>query len=53
MIEFLLYANLNCIDATEIIGSVKANNSMSKIVRMEVVETIKDATPHCKWDAND
>ena len=53
MIEVLLYANLNCIDAAEIIGRVKANNGMSKIVRTEIVETIKDATPHCKWDAND
>jgi len=53
MIDFLLYASINCQDAADMIGSVKANNSMSKIVRMEVVETIKDATPHCKWDAND
>ena len=53
MIEILLYANLNCIDAANLIGRVKADNNMSKIIRTEIVETIKDATPHCKWDAND
>jgi len=53
MIEILLYANLNCIDAANLIGRVKADDNMSKIIRTEIVETIKDATPHCKWDAND
>ena len=53
MIEILLYANLNCIDAANLIGRVKADNNMSKIIKTEIVETIKDATPHCKWDAND
>ena len=53
MIEVLLYANLNCIDAANLIGRVKADNNMSKIIKTEIVETIKDATPHCKWDAND
>jgi len=53
MIEFLLYANLNCTDAANIIGRVKADDGMSKIIRTEIVETIKDATPQCNWDAND
>jgi len=53
MIEILLYANLNCIDAANLIGRVKADDNMSKIIKTEIVETIKDATPHCKWDAND
>ncbi|WDS60967.1 hypothetical protein SBM1_00094 [Synechococcus phage S-BM1] len=53
MIDLLLYASIACQDAADMIGRVKANESMSKIVRTEIVETIKDATPHCKWDAND
>ena len=53
MIEFLLYANLHCTDAANIIGRVKADDDMSKIIRTEIVETIKDATPQCDWDAND
>ena len=52
MIEVLLYANLNCIDAADIIGRTKASRTMSKIVITEIVQTIKEATPHCKWDAN-
>lgn len=53
MIEVLLYASLNCLDAADIIGRTKANDNMSASIRTEIVETIKDATPHCKWDAND
>ena len=53
MFEFLLYASIKCKDAADMIGRVKANDDMSKIVRIEIVETVKDATPHCKWDAND
>jgi len=53
MIDLLLYASINCRDATDMIGRVKANNDMSKIVKTEIIETLKEATPHCKWDAND
>ena len=53
MIELLLYASIACQDATEMIGRVKANEDMSKIIRTEIVETLKEATPHCNWDAND
>jgi hypothetical protein len=53
MIDLLLYASINCRDATDMIGRVKTNDDMSKIVRTEIIETLKEATPHCKWDAND
>ena len=53
MFELLLYASIACQDATEMIGRVKANEDMSKIIRTEIVETLKEATPHCNWDAND
>jgi len=53
MLELLLYASIACQDATEMIGRVKANEDMSKIIRTEIVETLKEATPHCNWDAND
>lgn len=53
MIDLLLYASINCQDAADIISRVKANEDMSKIVRAEIVETLKEATPHCKWDAHD
>jgi len=32
---------------------IEANSNVSKIVQIEVIETIKEATPECKWDAND
>ena len=53
MIDFLLYANMSCTDAAEVIGRVKAHEDMSKNIKTEIVETLKDATPHCQWDAND
>jgi len=53
MIDLLLYASIACQDAADMIGRVKANEDMSKIVRTEIVETLKEATPHCKWDAHD
>ena len=53
MFELLLYASIACQDATEMIGRVKANDMMSESIRAEIVETLKEATPHCKWDAND
>jgi len=53
MFELLLYASINCKDASDMIGRVRANESISKIIQTEVIETIKDATPECKWDAHD
>ena len=53
MFDLLLYASINCKDAADMISRVKANENMSKIVRTEIVETLKEATPHCKWDAHD
>jgi len=26
---------------------------VSKIIQTEVIETLKEATPQCDWDAND
>ena len=53
MFELLLYANLNCSDASDMISRIKSSDSMSKISRVEVIEVIQEATPECKWDAND
>ena len=53
MVEFLLYSSLLCEDADAIMLRIKKNEDMNKIVRLELVETIKDSTPHCPWDAND
>jgi len=53
MIDLLLYASIACQDAADMIGRVKANDMMSESIRTEIVETLKEATPHCNWDAND
>ena len=53
MIELLLYASMTCIDASDLISRVEVNENVSELIRTEVVETIREATPHCNWDAND
>ena len=53
MFEVLLYASLNCTDAKDIIRGVEASKSISQIIQAEVVETVKETTPECNWDAND
>ena len=53
MFEVLLYASLNCTDAKDIIRRVEASKSISQVIQAEVVETVKETTPECNWDAND
>tara|TARA_B100000035_G_scaffold92130_1_gene77781 strand:+ start:797 stop:958 length:162 start_codon:yes stop_codon:yes gene_type:complete len=53
MFDFLLYSVITCADAAEMISRIEANKSVDKIITTEVVETVKEATPECNWDAND
>ena len=53
MFEFLLYSGIHCTDAKDVIRRIEASNSVSEIVKAEVIATVKEATPKCKWDAND
>ena len=53
MIDLLLYSTIHCIDAKDLIQRVDANKSVDVIIRTEVIETVKEATPECNWDAND
>ena len=53
MFELLLYASIACQDATDMISRIRANDSVSEIIQTEVIETLKEATPECKWDAHD
>jgi len=53
MIEFLLYSSLTCSDADSIMLRMQANENLSNQIKIELVETVKDSTPHCYWDAND
>ncbi len=53
MLELLLYSTIHCTDAADMISRVRANDSVSELIQTEVIETLKDATPECNWDAND
>tara|TARA_R100000995_G_scaffold69490_1_gene38056 strand:- start:1156 stop:1317 length:162 start_codon:yes stop_codon:yes gene_type:complete len=53
MVDFLLYSSLLCEDADAIMLRIKQNEDMNDIIKLELVETIKDSTPNCPWDAND
>ena len=53
MFEFLLYSTIHCADAKDMVQRVEASKSISQIIQSEVVETVKEATPECNWDAND
>jgi len=53
MIDLLLYSGIHCADATEMISRINAHKNMNNEVKVELVETIQEATPECPWDAND
>ena len=54
MIEELLYTTMNCIDAAEMLERmIFAHEWLEEQAKVELVEVIQEATPHCAWDAND
>ena len=53
MFEALLYADLNCTDAAEVLDRIEANKYLDSAVKVELVEVIREATLNCSWDAND
>ena len=53
MVDLLLYSTLACADADAIMLKMKANEDLPQVVRIELIETVKESTPHCYWDAND
>ena len=53
MFDLLLYLGMHCEDASDLIGRIRASDSVSEVIREEVIETVKEATPECEWDAND
>ena len=53
MLEILLYSTLTCPPADAIMLKIKANEDLENFIKIELVETVKESTPECKWDAND
>jgi len=49
----LAYSDLHCVDAAVLLGRVAKHEQLSEQVKIEIVQTIKEATPQCPWDAND
>ena len=53
MFEFLLYSNIACADADAVILRIQKHENLKAEWKIELVETIKESTPECYWDAND
>ena len=53
MIDFLLYSTLTCQQADTIMLKMKANENLDNAFKVELVETVKESTPECYWDAHD
>ena len=43
MFEVLLYADLNCTDAAEMLNRIEANKYMDSITKLELVELLQEA----------
>jgi|TARA_Y100000310_G_scaffold325236_1_gene388426 hypothetical protein len=53
MIDLLLYSTINCADADAILLRIDAHKNLPDAIKVELVETVKESTPDCYWDAND
>ena len=56
MFELLFYSGMMCADADALVLKIQKNTSeLSPKVVIELVETVKESVPECRyyWDAND
>ena len=53
MIDLLLYSGIACADADAIILRIESHKNLNAEWKLELVETVKESTPECPWDAND
>ena len=55
MVELLLYTSLSCQQTDAIMLRIKANENLSDMLKVELIETVKESAPECHWywDAND
>ena len=56
MFDLLLYSGMLCADADALVLRIQKNRSeLSPKVVVELVETVKESVPECRfyWDAND
>ena len=53
MFELLLYSNIACADAIEIVERINTHDHMEAAIKVELIEVVQEASPECPWDAND
>ena len=55
MLELLFYSSMTCTDADALMFRIKAQKHLEPRIQIELVETIKESVPECRyyWDAND
>ena len=53
MLEALLYSALSCPDADALVIRIQSNRNLNDMIKIELVETVKDTVSECFWDAND
>jgi len=55
MLELLFYTTLTCTQTDAIMLKIEANQNLSNLLKVELVETLKESAPECQWywDAND
>lgn len=51
MFEILLVTSLSCSDALNIISRIKLNPNLYSSYKEEMIQTIKEETKDCNWDA--
>ncbi len=53
--ELLLYTTLSCQQTDAIMVKIEASRYLDAVVKVELVETLKESAPECDWywDAND
>jgi hypothetical protein len=54
MVELFLYLSMTCQDAETLMLRISKNSTeLPPSVVLELVETVRESTPQCHWDAND
>ena len=53
--ELLLYTTLSCEQSLAIMLKIERHENLPDMVKVELVETVKESAPQCEWywDAND
>ena len=53
MFESLLYISMTCQEADALMLRISKHDDLNALVKIELVESVKEAVPECFWDEND